>query len=139
MNQNLTSDNESIGTQSTIDKDEMLLQPYNRLVKDMYMQTEQILVNGKRMQEREMMWQDFRRRSGDRIRSSNRSQAEKAREEDDDDDMSSHEGITSTADWKLFHSSITGSFVNGKMRQAGDTGIEKVRPKFSSFMDDEDD
>jgi len=148
MNSN-TFDNESIATQSTIDKNEkMLLQPHNRMVKDMCIQTEQILVTGKRIQERERMWQEFRRRNGgDRL---DRSQIKQAREEeeedDDDDDMSTHEDITSTVDWKLFHSSITvyslaqdnGDNIGKKNRQDR-TDVETVNPKFSSFIDNEDD
>ena len=139
--------NESIATQSTFDKNDMLLQPYNRLVKDMCIQTEQILVNGKRIQRREKMWQEFRRRSsGDGISSSNRSQ-KKGREEEDDD-MSTHEDITCTVDWKLFHSSTTvaGSLTQGnggnigkEIRQDRDTVVDKVLPKFSSFIDDDED
>ena len=145
MNQNNIFENESIATQSTIDKNEMLLQPYNRLVKDMCIQTEQILVNGKRIQERERIYQEFRRRNGeDRL---NRPKTKQAREEEeDDDDMSTHEDITSTVDWKLFHSSITiGNLAQGngsiskKIRQDRDTAVEKVKPKLSSFIDDEDD
>ena len=146
------NDNESIATQSTIDKNEMsLLQPYNRLVKDICIQTEQILVNGKRIQERERMWQEFRRRSGeDRICSSNMSpqkkQVKQAREEEVNDDMSTHDDITSTVDWKLYHSSITASSLAqgnggniGKKNRQDRTDVEIVVPNFSSFMDDEDD
>jgi len=144
----MNNDNESIATQSTIIDKTEILQPYNRLVKDMCIQTEQILVNGKRIQERERIYQDFRSRiGGDRICSSNRSQDKMAREgegEDDDDDMSSHEDITSTVDWKLYHSSNTiGSLAQGNggniCKTLRDTDVEKDNTKLSSFMADEDD
>jgi len=143
-------DNESIATQSTIDNNEMLLlQPYNRLVKDICIQTEQILVNGKRIQERERIYQEFRKRSGgDRLYiSQTTKQARVEEEDDDDDDMSTHEDITSTVDWKLFHSSITidsltqgnGGNIGKNIRHDRDKAVEIVNPKISRFLDDEDD
>lgn len=141
----MDNDNESMATHSTMYKNEkMLLQPYNRLVKDICIQTEHILVNGKRIQERERIYQEFRRRNDwDRL---NVPQTNQAREEEEDDDMSTHEDITSTVDWKLFHSSITiGSLAQGngdnigKKNRQDRTDVEIVVPNFSSFMDDEDD
>jgi len=135
------NNNESMATQSTIDNDEkLLLQPYNKLVKDICIQTEQILVNGKRIRERERMYQEFRRRNGgDRICSTDRSQTKQTREEDEHDDMSTHEDITSTVDWKLFHSSISVGCVDKNISPDWNTAVEKIVPKFNSFMDDEDD